>query len=178
MTGSLVNSTKEQGFSLIEVLISMVIMGVGLLGLAGLQITSMKGTTNANSRNVANMLVMDLSDRMRSNPIGVAGGFYGNSVSCSSAVRVCRINTYCSPQQVALFDVQETLCGMKRSTRREGGVKNLLVNGDLDITCPSGCGSKNAIHNVTISWGDRTVHKSQQAGGSTIDQVLIVPIIP
>ena len=178
MADSLKNITKAKGFSLIEVLISMVVMGVGLLGLAGLQVASMKGTTNAHSRNVANMLVMDLADRMRSNPRGVAGGFYDNPVSCTSAVQKCRINSFCNPLQVAKFDVQEIMCGLKRGTKREGGVKNLLLNGNLNVACPAGCGATNAIHNVTITWGDRTVHKDQQQGGSIIDQTLIVPIIP
>ena len=170
--------SKSDGFSLIEVLISMVVMGVGLLGLAGLQIASLKGTTNAHSRNVANMLVMDLADRMRSNPIGVAGGFYDDPVSCGTAVQKCRINSFCTPKQAAKFDVQEILCGMKRGSKREGGVKNLLVNGDLQVACPAGCGTTNTIHNVTISWGERTIHKTQESGGNIIDQTLVVPIIP
>lgn len=153
-------------------------MGVGLLGLAGLQVASLKGTTNAHSRNVANMLVMDLADRMRSNPLGVAGGFYGDAVNCGSAVQKCRINSFCNPQQAANFDVQEVMCGMKRASKREGGVKNLLANGDLQVACPAGCGTANAIHNVTISWGEQIVHSKQQVAGNNIDQVLVVPIIP
>jgi len=49
---------KQQGFSMIEVLISLVVIGVGMVGLSGLQIASMRSTNNAHSRNVASMLVM------------------------------------------------------------------------------------------------------------------------
>ena len=168
--------SKQVGFSLIEVLISILVMGVGLLGLAGLQVASMKGTSNAHSRTVANMLVMDLADRMRANPLGVSGGFYDDAVNCTTAVTSCRINTYCTPRQKALFDVQEVKCGMKRGTKREGGVKNSLFNGDLAVICPAGCATPNAIHNVRVTWGDKIIHQKQN--GNILNQVLNVPIIP
>lgn len=47
---------KEGGFSLIEVLISLTIFSVGLLAVAGMQITSIKG--NFSSGNVTNATVL------------------------------------------------------------------------------------------------------------------------
>lgn len=170
----------QSGFSLIEVLISLLILGVGLLGLGGLQIASMKGAGNAHSRNAANMLAMELGDRMRANPLGVAGGFYDNDVNCSTDETQCRENTSCSAEETARFDVQEIMCGMKRSTRREGGVANLLPSGDIQVDCPSGCTTPpkeaRALHNVVITWGDRNLHEKQ--AGNMQEQTLTVPVIP
>ena len=78
----LISKKTQRGFSMIEVLISLIVIGVGLLGLSGLQIASVKGTNNAHSRNVATLLAFEIADRMRANQDGVDGGFYDNDVTC------------------------------------------------------------------------------------------------
>ena len=177
---------KQGGFSLLEVLISMVIIAVGLLGLSGLQIASLKGTTNAHARNVASLLVMDLSERMRANPLGVAGAFYDNNVSCANASSEtrCRGNTVCNAEETARFDVLEVMCGVRRSNRRrEGGVANLLPAGTLQIGCTGSCGDVNAIHNVTLGWSESLLHKKQDDEDTSDDKSsktlsITIPIIP
>ena len=177
---------KQCGFSLIEVLISIVIIATGLLGLSGLQIASLKGTTNAHSRSVASLLVMGLSERMRANPLGVAGGFYDNDVACDAAgdERRCRGNNECSPEQIARFDVLEVMCGVRRSSRvREGGAANLLSAGTLQIGCAGSCGDLNAIHNVTLGWRESLLHEKQNDANTNADEgsktlSLTIPIIP
>jgi len=112
------NKSQQAGFSLIEVMISLLILAIGMLGLGGLQVASLKGTTNAHSRTIATMYAMELADRMRANPLGVKGGFYGATVSCSGG-EYCRNSNYCTPQQIATFDLQEVLCGTKRTNVTE-----------------------------------------------------------
>lgn len=58
---------KEGGATLIEVLVTMVVLAIGLLGLAGLQITSVQSNHSAYYRSQATLLAYDLADRMRSN---------------------------------------------------------------------------------------------------------------
>ncbi len=180
---------KQRGFSLLEVLISMVILSVGLLGLGGLQVASLKGTNNAHSRNVANMFVMELADRMRANPNGVRLGFYDDGTQCDTPETACRGTTYCSAQQIAKFDLQEIFCGMRTSTGREGGIRNLLVGGNLRINCPVGScvtalGGLRAQHNVTIGWGDVSIDARQTDNNGDINNgniqalTLTVPVIP
>ncbi len=169
------NYCNQRGFSLIEVLISLLVLAVGLLGLGGLQVASLKGASNAHSRNVATMAAMELADRMRANPLGVSGGFYGNEVSCTGG-KACRRNTYCTPQEVAAFDIQEVMCGMKRGTKREGGIKNLLINGTLDISCNAGCTANKAVHNITISWGEKIIHPQLDENDAT--KTLTLSVMP
>lgn len=59
---------KQQGFSLLEVLISVLVLSVGLLGLAALQTTSLKNNHSAHYRTSATVLAYDIIDRMRINP--------------------------------------------------------------------------------------------------------------
>lgn len=178
---------KQHGFSLLEVLISMVIIAVGLLGLSGLQIASLKGTTNAHSRNVASLLVMELSERMRANPLGVAGAHYDNDVACNAAAKEssCRGTTECTPKELARFDVLEVMCGVKqsKSVLREGGAAHLLPAGTLKVACKGSCGDVNAIHNVTLGWRESLLHSKQDNANTNADKSsktlsITIPVIP
>jgi len=177
----LVIKTKQQsGFSLLEVLISLLVLGIGLLGLGGLQVASIKGGANAHSRTIATMFAMDLADRMRANPLGVKGGYYGtSSVSCSGGA-FCRNSTYCTAQQIAVFDLQEVMCGTKRTSfaERENGIQKALLNGTLEITCNVDCGAKKAIHNIKITWGETKTHSKISSDNLIQTQSLVVPVIP
>jgi len=59
--------TKQTVFSLLEVLISLVIVATGLLGLTGMQSTALMQNHSAYQRSLAAQLAYDISDRMRVN---------------------------------------------------------------------------------------------------------------
>jgi len=56
-----------RGMTLIEVLVTLVIISVGLLGVAGLQLTTLRNNYDAYVRSQAAMLAADILDRMRAN---------------------------------------------------------------------------------------------------------------
>ncbi len=169
----------QHGFSMIEVLVSLIVIGVGMLGLSGLQIASIKGTNNAHSRNVASMLIMELSDRMRANPAGVTGGFYENNVNCTQDENQCRTATFCSAENVARLDVQEIKCGVLKNSKREGGVANLLpaavLTIDHGVNCDAGIIDADET-TITITWNNANVHKDQAA--SAQNQTMTICTIP
>ncbi|HKM36563.1 MAG TPA: type IV pilus modification protein PilV [Thiopseudomonas sp.] len=57
----------QRGASLIEVLVTLVVLGIGLLGMAGLQTLSIKGTYSSYYRSQATFLAHDMTERMRAN---------------------------------------------------------------------------------------------------------------
>lgn len=67
---------KQQGMTLIEVLVTTVIISIGLLGVAALQLTSLKSNQESYVRSQAAMLAADLLDRMRANQTGFNAGDY------------------------------------------------------------------------------------------------------
>ena len=67
---------SERGFTLVEVLIALVVFSVGLLGIAGLQITSLKANHGSATRTQAVYLAYDVIDRMRANPTAAIAGAY------------------------------------------------------------------------------------------------------
>jgi type IV pilus assembly protein PilV len=61
------SSRLNNGFTLLEVLVSLVIIAIGLLGMVGLQVTTMKNNNNSGMRTQAMFLAEDLAERMRAN---------------------------------------------------------------------------------------------------------------
>lgn len=67
---------QQKGSSLLEVLIAIVVISVGLLGLAGLQTSSIKSNHSSYLRSQATLLAYDLSDRMRASRAAALSGNY------------------------------------------------------------------------------------------------------
>lgn len=66
----------QSGFTLLEVLVTMVVLSLGLLGYAGLQMASLKNSASAYQRSQATILAYDIIDRLRANKTqAVAGGY-------------------------------------------------------------------------------------------------------
>lgn len=72
---------KQQGFTLLEVLITIIILSVGMLGVANLQMLGLNYNNNAYHRSQAVQLAYDIIDRMRLNPTAVRAGNYSGGTS-------------------------------------------------------------------------------------------------
>lgn len=58
---------SQRGFTLVEILVTVVLISVGLLGVAALQLTTLRGNQESYVRSQANLLAADILDRMRAN---------------------------------------------------------------------------------------------------------------
>ncbi|MGQ0697387.1 MAG: type IV pilus modification protein PilV [Panacagrimonas sp.] len=67
---------QDKGFSLLEVLIAVVVLSIGLLGLAGLQVLSLRNNTQSYERSQATVLAYEIADAMRSNRIAAGAGAF------------------------------------------------------------------------------------------------------
>ncbi|MES2366648.1 MAG: type IV pilus modification protein PilV [Pseudomonadota bacterium] len=123
---------RQQGFTLLEVLVAMVIVSIGLVGLAGLMMTSAKNNQSAYYRSQASWLGYDIIDRMRANRVLAQGGSY----------------------DIAL-GVMPTGCGAA-SAPPAGDL--CQWNTELQTALPTGKGSivvSGSVATVTVSWDDR-----------------------
>lgn len=75
---------RQSGATLIEVLVAIVVLAIGLLGLAGLQISSLQSNHSAYYRSQATILAYDLTDRMRANRDAALDGDYAVDFPTSS----------------------------------------------------------------------------------------------
>ena len=92
---------NSKGFSLVEVLIALIIMSVGMLGIAGLYVHSMQAGRTSMLRHHAVTLAGDIADRLRANP--TAGAAY---TAASGANNNCvAAGTNCSALQMAEHDI-------------------------------------------------------------------------
>ena len=67
MTSRISSLRSQRGFTLIEVLIAVIVLSIGLLGLASLQASGLKNDHNSYLRSQASFLAYDIIDRMRAN---------------------------------------------------------------------------------------------------------------
>lgn len=81
----------QRGFSMIEVLVTLVVLAFGLLGFALLQTMNLRYTQSANYRTQATNLAYDLLDQMRANRLSAAqysnASFTAGSVTETSCSR-------------------------------------------------------------------------------------------
>ena len=63
---------RAQGFTLVEILVALVVLAVGLLGLAVLLVEGLQGSRNAIEHTQAVNLAADIAERMRSNRAAAA----------------------------------------------------------------------------------------------------------
>lgn len=144
-------SRNQQGITIIEVLIAMLILAVGLLGMASLQVRAVSDTSNASYRSIAIYYANDMADRMRANGDGVTNGSY-NSVAGAAQAAACLTVAGCSSAQMAGHDKWEWLQNLGRSL--PAGTGTLAVNG--------------GVYTVNVSWTDRVAQGATSTATSTI----------
>ncbi len=76
--------SQQAGFTLLEVMIAILILSFGLLGIAGLQIRSVKVNQGSVYRSVAALRANEIADRMRANPAGYIAGNYFTYLSSTA----------------------------------------------------------------------------------------------
>lgn len=82
---------RENGFTLIEVMVALVVFSIGLLGVAGLQTAGLRTSHQSYQRTIAVTAARDMADRMRANMTGMRNNAYsftsapGSDPGCVSA---------------------------------------------------------------------------------------------
>lgn len=145
---------KSSGFSLLEVLIAMVVLSIGLLGIAGLQATSKRTSYEALQRTTAVMLTRDIIERMRTNPDQIAA--YNGTVDTTTITHNDCSAATCTPVQLAAYDLfewQQAILGA--SELSDTGVNTGgLVSPVGCITVAAACTSCSVT--VAIAWRGMT----------------------
>lgn len=128
----------QSGFTLVEVLISVVVLSIGLLGLAGLQTMAIKFDHEAYLRTQVAYLADDMAARMRANR-SQAAAYIGNITTTPPAA--CETAAGCTPAQMADYD----------TAKWQALITELLPQG-------TGMVSQTAapLYQVTIGWYERS----------------------
>ena len=130
---------KLRGFTLIEVLVSVVIFSVGLLGLAGLQATGLKLNQSSMLRSHATLLAYDVLDSMRANK----GAIADYALEFDDAA-------YGAPANQAERDINNWLNG----PGGQSGLIGLLPQGDGSIVIVIDAITGRVRATITVRWDD------------------------
>lgn len=98
---------RQDGFNLIEVLVALVVLALGLLGMAALQNFSLANTHQSLQRTQATIIIQDIIDKMRANPAAAKDGLYVISSYSNippTLIADCAI-TACTPSAMAIYDM-------------------------------------------------------------------------
>lgn len=133
-----------KGFSLIEVLIALIVMSVGMLGIAGLYVHGIQAGRTSLFRHHAVTLAGDVADRIRANP--TAGAAYEGAGADNSCVAG---GIDCTPDQMAANDIYlwDGLDGGP-----DGQADSTLPDGDVTVDYDNA--AVPSVYTVTVTWSE------------------------
>jgi len=166
---------RERGVGVIEVLVALVMVSLGVLGVAGLQLTGMQHSAGGFNRAKALMYAEDMAGRMRLNRAafaavsgfpydghdssapGYCGAFAGPVCDARPGAAAAR----CDTAELAAFDLFSVSCGVVGSDGAAGGTGGVsgrpagggqgLPGGALSVTCDGAC-SGDSVWIISVDW--------------------------
>jgi type IV pilus assembly protein PilV len=147
---------KQRGFSMIEVLVTLMFIAFALLGTAGLQAYAMRVSQGGQFRTQAVFLVADLAERMEANKAGAVAGAYAQVTSGTPAALSSACTTLaCIPADLAAYDLSQWQNAIAAVLPQSTWTVTQTVTGN-----PS-------TYTITVSWVDRrtdTAYESAATG--------------
>jgi type IV pilus assembly protein PilV len=165
--------TRAAGFTLVEVLVALIIIAVGMLGLAKIQALAYASTGIAGSQSIAALQASSLASAMRANRSywsTVANNFsFTNTAGTLASTDATLTTNYactsaCTPAQVAAHDLNIWTLALTR----------VLPQATATISCltPAGC-------SIQIDWVENNVSVNSQTQGNALQRptytVFVVP---
>jgi type IV pilus assembly protein PilV len=140
------------GFTLIEVLVAIVVLSIGLLGVAGLQLAGIRASQSSYLRTVATYQAYDMADRMRANLPGVNGGSY-NNLSGDPGSPGC-VTTNCTSAQMAQNDQHEW--SVSNAAFLPSGTGSVCLDSTPNDGTPAApaCDGIGGVFAVKVWWAD------------------------
>lgn len=142
-----VSRRRMSGISLVESMVALIVISVGMLGIAGLYLSSLQAGRSANLRSQAVNLASEMADRIRANREGelsyaLAAGTLPSAVDCASAI--------CTPAQLAQSDQNIWITSLRNNL--PGGATS--ANGSIVVTDLKAAGEVVSLfqYRITVSW--------------------------
>ncbi len=192
---------KMAGLTMIEILVTLIILSIGLLGMAALQLTGIRSANSSTYRTQATLLADDLAERMRANITAVDANAFmavnSTAINCAAAPNPYCGEYYdgtnavaaqsCTSAQMASYDINVWFCGERNSGTRRGGVQSILNGATATITCtdvnpPSGadgddCTNRSSYHTISLSWSELNPDRSNGVA-ATVNQTIAISVQP
>ena len=152
--------SPQRGFTMIEVLVALVVLSIGLLGAAKLQVLAVRYNSQSFLRGQAVVLAYDMADRMRATPTAVAAGNYDSADAanfqaaadngCSETSAAAAVA--CTSAELAAHDALEWSNSI--TALLPGGAGTVCRDSDpADATPCDGLGS---VYTIAVNWNEST----------------------
>lgn len=155
------NVKRQSGFSMTESMVTLFVVSIGLLGVAGLQVTAKQVSHESIQRTTAAMLAQDMVERLRANSQNLAF-FVGTAVTSDSIPDepspACDSGDPCSPEALAAHDLWEWAQLLNGASEQQAGT-GVNTGGLLEPTgCISGpAGGGAGTYTISIAWRGKSV---------------------
>lgn len=156
-----IQQQSHKGMTLLEVLVAVVLLSVGMLGIASMLMLSGKTNNSSYSKHEATLCADNIIERMRANSQVVAGGSYtisninsnGGPGTVAAPAANCAATT-CNSTQLASYDTWYWLTVVVAQ----------LPSGSGSITTAPGTDNASLV-TITVQWDD-SIAQSQVGAGS------------
>jgi type IV pilus assembly protein PilV len=135
-----------RGFTLVEVMVTLFIIGIGALGVAGLQLAAMRSNQSAFLRSQATLAAYALVDRMRAE----AAIFAGESFNTKDILEIDPAAS--TPAKASFYAWAKELEASPLQAASDEGSDELLPLGELDCRDNSACNTGHC--RILIRWDD------------------------
>lgn len=158
----------QRGINLVEVLVTIIITTIGLVGLNSLYLKTSRSTMDSGNKSQAVWMLEDLGDRMRANFIGLPAYNTNGEVTCTTLAEPKKCSSYhtgsaksiaandCTATEQAASDIFDTLCGFSANVANSdftfSGAASFISNPGLTIEI----GANNKTAEITLTWDART----------------------
>jgi type IV pilus assembly protein PilV len=163
---------RNDGFTLVEVLVSLVVLAIGLLGIAKLMLFSSHANDSAYLRSQATALAYEILDDMRANRQEAINAATYNTAAAAPAVppgALCEGLGSCnSPTQVALYDLYQWGLRLRAPV-------GALPNGQGSVAIATVGGQTTAT--IKVSWDDSAAQKTLNPGALTTQAVTLETVL-
>jgi len=167
---------KQRGLSLIEVLVTITITSIGLMGLVSLQMQAVRATTDSGNRSQAVWVLNDILNRIRANEASSASYITNGIFNCAAGAPANTCSVYhtgsaagpvvaaCTGPEMAAWDLFEVACGSpKNDTPAQvffGNSIDYLPQAQLTIACNiAGCVNGEPL-DINLQWRAKSDNES------------------
>jgi len=156
----------NRGFTLLEVMVALLVMSIGLLGIAKMMVLSARANDSAYMRSQATALAYTILDAMRANrPSAIAQGY--DTAVVVPAAQACTVAAPCTSGQTAQNDT--FLWNQSLAAELPGGTGTVAT-----VTAPdTATGANNVTATVTVTWADKV---AEQSFGATAGNLISITL--
>ena len=151
-------ASAQRGISLIEILVTLLVISIAMLGAVGLQTQAMRMNAAGQFRSQAVFFAGDLAERMEANKVAALAGDYltAETSNTVNASKNC-ISVTCSALELADSDLQQWGTAIKAA----------LPGATWSVTTSSAAGANPSTFTIVVKWVDRIANTTYQTATTT-----------